>query len=142
MPEIGDAAISFEAVKASIRQNKDGVLLVLVIHPTDIPEQLFRDWVGSRYMVAMVKLDDEDQPVVPAAKTDADRALAIAGALARDPDFAVFVEKSGSDGSSEEKVLEFIRNWCGIASRKEFSVNAEAVKRMFHLRDIYADESK
>jgi hypothetical protein len=51
--------VSFEAVKTSMMQDKNGTNIRLTIHPNDVPQQLHKDWVGSRYVVVMVKLDEE-----------------------------------------------------------------------------------
>ena len=54
--------INFEAVKTSMIQDKNGTNIKLTIHPNDVPEQLHKDWVGSRYVVAMVKVNDDGTP--------------------------------------------------------------------------------
>ena len=54
--------INFEAVKTSMMQDKNGTNIRLTIHPNDVPEQLHKDWVGSRYVVAMVKVNDDGTP--------------------------------------------------------------------------------
>lgn len=46
MSDVTDGAISFEAVKTSINQNKDGVILRLAIHPQECPPELLAAWVG------------------------------------------------------------------------------------------------
>ena len=95
--EIKRATINFEAVKISMRQDKHGHILVLSVHPEDVPESLFRSWVGSRFQVAMVQLDDNEEPIVPKQKTDGERAIARAGLMCKDKDFQRFVgERSGS----------------------------------------------
>jgi hypothetical protein len=60
--DIRQNALSFEAVKVSMNQDKNGIILRLNVHPNDCPKELHTDWVGTRYMVAMVKLNDEDMP--------------------------------------------------------------------------------
>ena len=47
--------INFEAVKTSMMQDKNGTNIKLTIHPNDVPEQLHKDWVGSRYVVNDIK---------------------------------------------------------------------------------------
>lgn len=54
--------INFEAVKTSMMQDKNGTNIRLTIHPNDVPPQLHKDWVGSRYMVVMVKLNEDGTP--------------------------------------------------------------------------------
>ena len=54
--------VSFEAVKTSMMQDKNGTNIKLTIHPNDVPQDLHKDWVGSRYMVVMVKLNEDGTP--------------------------------------------------------------------------------
>ena len=54
--------INFEAVKTSMMQDKNGTNIRLTIHPNDVPQDLHKDWVGSRYMVVMVKLNEDGTP--------------------------------------------------------------------------------
>ena len=54
--------VSFEAVKTSMMQDKNGTNIKLTIHPNDVPQELHKDWVGSRYMVVMVKVNEDGTP--------------------------------------------------------------------------------
>ena len=54
--------VSFEAVKTSMMQDKNGTNIKLTIHPNDVPPELHKDWVGSRYMVVMVKVNEGGTP--------------------------------------------------------------------------------
>ena len=54
--------LQFEAVKTSMMQDKNGTNIRLTIHPNDVPQDLHKDWVGSRYMVVMVKLNEDGTP--------------------------------------------------------------------------------
>ena len=56
--------INFECVKVSLRQNKEGFMLTLAIHPDDLNQDLVRDFVGSRNAVAMVRIGEDEQPYV------------------------------------------------------------------------------
>ena len=56
--DIRQNALSFEAVKVSMNQDKNGIILRLNVHPNDCPKELHTDWVGTRYMVAMVRLNE------------------------------------------------------------------------------------
>ena len=55
-------SVKFEAVKTSMMQDKNGTNIRLTIHPNDVPQDLHKDWVGSRYMVVMVKLNEDGTP--------------------------------------------------------------------------------
>ena len=64
MTDIRKAAVNFEAVKTSMSQSKAGTILRLAIHPNEVPASLHTDWVGARYMVAMVRLEDGESIAV------------------------------------------------------------------------------
>lgn len=57
------SAVHFEAVKIAAKQDKNGYVLTLSIHPSQVPEEIFRDLVGQRYIIAMSALTDQDEPV-------------------------------------------------------------------------------
>jgi len=121
-------ALSFEAVKVRITQNKQGIYLVLNIHPNDAPEELLRSWVGQRYFCAMVGIEDDETPVptkntpnLLKKKTTGQKYVDRAGIFARDKLFWRF-----SKTDSEEDASEFIRRWCNIHSRSELKVNTFA----------------
>jgi len=59
---LGVPSVNFEAVKTSMMQDKNGTNIRLTIHPNDVPQDLHKDWVGSRYMVVMVKLNEDGTP--------------------------------------------------------------------------------
>ena len=91
MVDVRDAAVNFEAVKTSMSQSKQGTILRLALHPNEVPPSLHTDWVGSRYMVAMVKLGDDDQPEISTEQRDTGRLISSAGMLCRNVDFAHYI---------------------------------------------------
>ncbi len=126
------ATINFESVKIAIRQDKNGYILTLAVHPNDIPDSLLRDWVGSRYQVAMVLLNDQDEPVVPKNKTDGEKSIAKAGLLCRERSFQLFMadkynrQECELEGHGEEETAQMIRYDLNIQSRSELMDNKEA----------------
>ena len=76
--------LQFESVKVALKQNKDGYVLTLCIHPDDVPLELLRDFVGARYQVVMVRLNDEDQPIDRAAEFDGTKSVRLAGILCKE----------------------------------------------------------
>ena len=93
MAEVKDAAVHFEAVKTSMSQSKQGTILALGTAPKRSSSNLHTDWVGSRYMVAMVKLDDHDQPEISVEQREVDKLIASAGMLCRNVDFAHYIHE-------------------------------------------------
>ena len=127
--DVRKIALAFEAVKLSSKQDKSGYVLVLSIHPNDVPEELMRSWVGTRYQCALVELGDDDQPVVPKSIADGERAVGQAGMLCRNPKFWKFMVEGGY--ALEEKELscvEGLKETLGISSRSELRINGRARK--------------
>lgn len=139
MSEIREVAISFEAVKTSLNQTKDGMILRLAIHPNDMPRQLLTDWVGSRYTVAMVKLGDDDQPEINPEKLKADRAVQSAGMLCRNEAFRAFLVDDGhvrpqeTSLEPEKWAAAALRGLLGIQSRADFHDRPEALQAFYDL---------
>lgn len=136
MTEVRDAAVHFEAVKTSMSQSKQGTILRLALHPNEVPPSLHTDWVGSRYMVAMVKLDDEDQPQVSDQQRETERLIASAGMLCRNLDFAKFLFDIDSllgvpndESEREKRVADALRDILGVESRSEMRTNSVARER-------------
>lgn len=138
MTEIRDAAINFEAVKISLKQDKTGIILTLAIHPNEVPPSLFTDWVGSRYVAALVKLDDEDKPVEPPDAAEGRKAIQIAGALCKRPEFQSWMVSQGMVfDASEEAAAAAMCDVLGVDSRAELKTNTEARKALYDLVEEY-----
>jgi len=147
MSEIKDAAMGFEAVKVSMSQDRNGIILRLNVHSNDCPPELHTDWVGTRYMVAMVRLTDDDQPDVREDMVRLERLIASAGLLCRNQDFAVFLNDAGIMGpvdsvGAEDACVKAIRSYCGIKSRSEFRTNPDARAKFETLREEFKQWKK
>lgn len=135
---VKEHALSFEAVLVSLSKTKDGVKVVLVIHPNDMTSELFTHSIGSRYQMAAVQLDDQDQPVPRKIKTDGNRAVVSAGMLCRDKTFLEWLVKKGVIFShSEEEAIEYLHSACGIKSRADLATNAVALGRFEAIRNEF-----
>jgi len=120
-------SIQFEGVKLALRQSKDGYVLNLAIHPDEIPGALVRDYIGSRYMVVMVRLGDDEQPLDRDNEFPGDAAVRDAGILCRDPVFWEYIlDTADVEITSEEDAAKWIQDFIGIASRKELKNNLSA----------------
>ena len=119
--------IQFESIKAGLRQTKDGYMLTLSVHPDDAPEELMRDFVGSRYMVVMVRINDEEQPMDRQAEFPGDYAVKTAGILCRDPNFWEWLYANEMVfEKSEEACIEWLRSFIGVSSRADLKTNENA----------------
>lgn len=143
MSEIRDIAINFEAVKVSMNQDKNGLMLKLAIHPSDAPQDLVVAPVGTRYMIAAVMLNDQDEPTIGIKKREADAIISIAGALCRNERFQTWLVDTGLAFSGTEKgAVDAVREFCGIKSRSEFSTNETARNKFIALRDEFEADYK
>ena len=134
MNEVRDAAVNFEAVKISMSQDRNGITLRLSLHPNECPPSLHTDWVGSRYMVAMVKLNDQEEPVVPEQEREIKKMISSAGMLCRNEDFGIFI---GAEDNTEESIANTMRAKLEIQSRTDLRNNSEAREKFRHITEEF-----
>lgn len=147
MKKPSDAAVHVEAVKSALRQTKDGVSLTLVLHPDGMPPSILTDPVGTRYMVALVRLDEDDTPIAPREKVDGERAIASAAMLCRLPEFQrwvlkVFKPKGALALSTDDSTAVWLRSYLGIQSRSELAYDRTARQKFLELRANFEQETK
>lgn len=124
-----------EVVKIAMAQDKNGHILKLSIHPNDLPKDLVLDPLGSRYMMVLARLNDQDEVVQPKEKSDGDKAVDVAGLLCRNPRFVSWMFDHGySPTRDQQGAIDGVRSICGIKSRAEFRTNEEARERFFELK--------
>lgn len=129
-------ALQFEATKIALKQDSAGYVLTLRIHPDDLPEELFRDFVGARYGCALVRIGDDEMPVNYVNRVQK------AGMLCKDKDFQFWVfDKFGMNDTTEQSAINFLYDTCGIRSRTELSTNLSAQQKFDELVKAY-DHSK
>ena len=60
MPEHKHSFTQVEAVKVAYRQTKDGMVVSFAIHPSDMPGPLALAPVGTRMLLAIAELKDDE----------------------------------------------------------------------------------
>jgi hypothetical protein len=159
-------AVNLEAKKDGLAQLQDGSwVLKLKVHPADMAVSLMQAAMGTRYVVALVEIDDQEQPVSPKRKEGmpsgpashrrdtappTDGPTPSAGArkpvsLTRqaaiactEPKFWAFIrERHETPCSSEEEAADFVRMFCGVASRKEIAAGTRSAHAWDSLRGDY-----
>jgi hypothetical protein len=108
-------ALQFEARKVALKQDRTGYILTLSLHPDEIPEDLLRDFVGTRYGCALVRINDDES-----AHPHKNR-VQQAGMLCKTESFQLFLGMTNED----EAAVELCRR-CGIESRTELHGNKVA----------------
>lgn len=126
---IQERSYGLEAIKTALRQTKDGIAITLVVHPNDVPPDLMSDPIGSRYMVGMARLDDDDTIITPPSVREANKIVNQAGMLCREDSFQDWLFDQGLIfEKNEEASAMAVRQHCGIHSRIELSSNKTAQK--------------
>lgn len=135
-------SIQFEGVKVGLKQSKDGYSLTLAIHPDEIPDDLVRDFVGSRYMVVMVRLGDDEKPM-DRRDVKKEPAVAMAGMLCRNPEFWNFVNEHTEDMiTSEGECTEWFKYYFEIESRADLKFNDKARDRFLKIKERFDQWNK
>jgi hypothetical protein len=136
--EAREAAVHFEAVKLGLSQDKSGLVLKLSIHPNDMPKDVVTDQLGARYLVAIVRMDDNDQPVKPKEKDETDRLLSRAYALCRSARFASWASRRfGADPGSEEDAWNVESIARGILLREAGIQNRSAIRNNERAKQVF-----
>jgi hypothetical protein len=123
--------IQFEGIKVALKQDKTGYVLTLSMHPDDIPETLLRDFVGARYQVVMVRLDNNEAPIDRQDEFAADRAIRISGMLCRDPNFWEYLfSKNEISTKDYENATQWLRFFLELESRSQLKTNVAAQNKL------------
>jgi hypothetical protein len=129
--------LQFEAVKIAMKQDKTGIVLTLNIHPDDLPVDLMKDFVGARYQVVMVRLNDENKPMNRDAEYSRDP-VRTAGILCRDKEFAQYLfRKEEIFGMREADVIEWLKCELDIESRTELKEDQQKAKKFWAIYEDY-----
>ena len=121
-------ALQFEARKVALKQDRTGFILTLAMHPDDVPEEILRDFVGTRYACAVVRINDDESPM------EYDNRVKKAGMLCRDQDFQFCLGVDNEDAAANK-----LCKHCGIESRTELNGNANAKIIFDRLVASYSD---
>jgi hypothetical protein len=116
--------LQYEAIKVAMKQDKEGFILTLRVHPDEVPEALLRDFVGARYQTVMVRIGDDERPL---NRDNFSEVVKLAGMLPRNPDFRqwlVSIDQIFED--DEDEAVVWLKNYCGISSRRELATNPGA----------------
>src|SRR6185312_13461854 len=151
------AAVHCEVRKIAYRQSKDGLVVSFVVHPADMPDALATAPLGQRYMLALAAIGDDEQPIpVPEQKPSApyrsiagkeryalsderERAVTRAGMLPSDPKFRQWAALTYPGIAMLDSAMaeDFIRETCGIDSRRELLTNDKAYQAFLALETEY-----
>lgn len=121
----------FEAVRMGWRQDKDGYVLLLRVHPSDIDPELMADPLGQRYYTVVRRVDENEEPVSPKVKTKGEKMVQIAGILCDTEEFQKWMVDQGHALEATPKdAAEGLRVLLGITTRADLKTN-EAAQHIF-----------
>lgn len=129
-------ALQFEARKVSLKQDRTGYVLTLSLHPDEIPVELLRDFVGTRYACAIVRIQDDETP------TAYNNRVQKAGMLCRQENFQSFMSEFIGGFVDEDSTADELCKQCGIESRSELNGNLSAQNKFDALVAEYENWSK
>jgi hypothetical protein len=125
----------FEGKKIALKQTKDGYAMTIAIHPDEVPDELLRDFVGARYMVVMVRLADNEEPL-NRQEYAGGQLVKLAGMLCRDAEFWEWLHEDGSlFEKNETACVDWLTSYLNISSRADIKTNPDAQDT---LKTIYA----
>lgn len=124
-------ALQFEARKIAMKQDRTGFVLTISIHPDELPVELMRDFVGTRYACAVVRIQDDESP------TEYNNRVQRAGMLCRNGEFQEFMGVE-----SEQAAAEALCKRCNIESRTELHGNKQAQALFDQLLKEYEDANE
>lgn len=126
----------FEGKKVALKQTKDGYAMTLAIHPDEIPDELLKDFVGARYMVVMVRLNDQEEPLDRREYAGA-QMVKLAGMLCRDKDFWEYLHEGGQLFEVNELAcVEWLTGYLNVNSRADIKGNKLAQDE---LKELYTE---
>lgn len=129
--------LQYEAIKVAMKQDKEGYILTLRIHPDEVPHSLFTDFVGARYQCVMVRIGDDEKPL---NRDNFSEIVKLAGMLPRNPDFRNWL---GAEGHvdffecGEEEATTWLKMTCKIGSRRELATNQAAAAILRHINQEF-----
>jgi len=128
-----EAAINFEAVKIAFKQDKNGFSLTLGIHPNEVKTALTQHPIGQRYMVVVVAIGDDEQPISTVQQQTGAQRVRQAALLCKDKMFQKYMFELGyANDESEEAASEALRVQLGVKSRAEIADHEEAQRKLQH----------
>jgi len=150
MTNVKDLAYNFEAVQVALRKDKNGYNLVLCVHPDDVPVGLLRDRVGTRYGVAMVRINDQEEIDINPTELEGQRMVKSAIMSCKEPEFwEVLMDEIGESNhllsessyylftdniDNEKNCIQALKGFLNIESRKELATNEVAQAKFKNLR--------
>ena len=97
-----------------------------------------RDFVGSRYMTVMVRLNEEEKPMNREADLSRDM-VRVSGMLCRDPQFWEFLSESGQIiEKSDKEATTWLKEYLKVDSRADIGKSEQATQKMLGIKQEFS----
>jgi hypothetical protein len=132
-----NAAQAFECSLMGLRKDKNGWVVLISVHPNDVPGTLLDSALGTRFQTVFFEIGDDEKPVELIEVKEGKKLLAEAGELCRKVEFQDFMlgemkDELDDPDRLERKTAKALRETLGIESRTEIATNKE-------VQDVYKD---
>ena len=127
------------------KQDKAGWVVTLRIKTEEATDpqnrQFILDWVGSRYMLVMARIADNEEIVVPDEVVEGKRLVQSAAMLCNDPNFQKWlVDSDLTFDAAPDLAAEALRAHLGIKSRADLRDNKSAQLAFKRLMEDFYNE--
>lgn len=126
-------SVTFEGIKYSYNQRQAGIVIAFVVHPENMPDYVALAPLGSRVMVTLTEIADDEkhpEPEKPRQSWDSMKRSQQAGILCSDRQFQEWMLGSQSGCAfPETEVAEEIRTRCRVDSRAKLDTDEKAASR-------------
>lgn len=135
--------IHFECVKIGASQNKDGWILRLAIHPSDMNEAIALAPSGARFYCVLSEMPES---LEDADRQEGERAVTLAGIVCKEHEFWRFLYERYSAAleapvQNEKDAVNFLRGILGIKTRADLRDNQKARETFLDIYRRYHDHT-
>jgi len=136
-----NAAQAFECSLMGLRKDKNGWVVLISVHPNDVPSTLLDSALGTRFQTVFFEIGDDEKPVELVEVKEGKRLLAEAGELCRKHGFQEFIISNDVEveGDPEAIAADFLRRTLGIESRSEIATDREVQEKYKALVEAYRE---
>ncbi len=131
-------SVHCEAKKHGYRQTQDGIVVSFVLHPQEVPDDLALAALGTRYMMALAQIGDDEEPIEvqkperPGRRFDTMPLSQQAALKCNDPAFQRWCGAEGPETAREHILVR-----CEIKSRAELDVHLYAGDRWVEMLEEF-----
>lgn len=117
-------SVTFEGIKYSYNQRQAGIVIAFVVHPENMPDYVALAPLGSRVMITLTEIGDDERAVEPKAEKPHRRFDDMpksqqSALLCGDKEFQEFLLVDNA-----EQAARRVREYCDVESRAELDSRA------------------